>query len=281
MAVWSRLFGAIFGLIFLCGGLWFGLSREAAFFSSETTGLDGTTSTREYRKPRWWERLFMLPVVALGGYVLVVSVAPDSSIAPSAKRAFALVLALLETAGTGTTLAAAAAWLFWRRVLGHERSPKRKATETRQASVVQVTESPAEQPDFVGEALAGEGAEWAFGRLVRVMASGPKSAFVLAAACVIAAYYLFAKVPAAFHREFDVAMGPVSAWDLVAGAADAVAFLLLPLAACVILVVSIVQGSWKDVPFALVALCILAIIALVSWKTGFLGPLFELVAKFR
>ena len=92
---------------------------------------------------------------------------------------------------------------------------------------------------------------------------------------------MLGKVPAAVHGEINQAMAPLMAWEMITGAAEAVAFLLLPLLAFIALVAVVAQREWAAAGGILVILCILVVIAVIARATGFLNPLFEVIEKLR
>lgn len=284
--MWSTLFGALCGFGLMSIGIKLGLSRKPQYITVEKTGLDGVrTVTEEYRPLRWGGRLLMLAVAVLGLYIFTVSVAPASVLATRATAALTWLLPVMMTTGVGASFAGTAGWLFYRRVLGFGPSLRISAAENPPVGGVSgfsrtVTVDSKEEADFVQEALAGEAVEQNTQRLFRALAAHRFGAVVLVAALLGAAWYLFGKVPAAWRGDYDNAMAVFLTWEMAFGAAEAVAFLLIPLGLLIGIVVTLVTGG-EEIGSMFVALCFFGVIGAIAYYTGFIDPLFDMIGRLR
>jgi hypothetical protein len=283
--MWSTLFGALCGFGLMSIGIVLGLSRKPQYITVEKTGLDGVrTVTEEYRPLRWGGRLLMFALAVLGLYIFTVSVAPSSVLATRATAALTWLLPVVMTTGVGASLAGMAGWLFYRRVLGFGPSLRIRAADPHVAVVSgvsrTVTVDSKEEADFVQEALAGEAVEQNTQRLFRALAAHRFGALVLAVALLGAAWYLFGKVPAAWRGDYDSAMSVFLTWEMAFGAAEAVAFLLIPLGLLIGIVVTLVTGG-EEIGSMFGALCFFGVIGVIAYYTGFIDPLFDMIGRLR
>ena len=274
--MWSTLFGAVWGLALMAFGVGVALSRKPQYITTEKTDIDGnTTTTQEYRPLRWGGRLLMLGMAVGGLYMFAASVAPDNGLVKRATATVTWLFPVVLTTGVAASFAGTAVWLLYRRVLGFERSPRSAGSA---AAIVSV-EGP-EPPDFVAEALAGEAVEANSQRLFRALARHRVGALVLAVALLGASWYFFGKVPAAWRGDYDSAMAVFLTWEMAFGAAEAVVFLLLPLIMVILIVVALFTARDETGPM-FGGLAFLGVVAVISYYTGFIDPLFELAARVR